>query len=148
MLECESFDVFGSDVSNTRELNNVVLTYSGCKKPNDDIIPDADKQERKWILTEIDKAINKIKEDKYTRKAIIYNEFPSKLDYNCLNSLHLYYRNYTLNVNVYVRSMNYDINFEHDLYTFELVLNKACKELLLNKGRITLFIMSLHKYNI
>ena len=141
----KSFDDVGEDISNTRELNNVVLTYSGIKEP-DTNIPVEDEKERNWLYKEIDFAISEINKDKYTRKAIIYNLFPSKLDHNCLNNLHLYYRNGTLNMNVYIRSMNFDVNFHHDLYTFQLILNKACQELVLNKGRITLFIMSLHKF--
>ena len=142
----KNFNEDSEIVGNTRELNNVVLSYSGIKGPRSTIISEADREERQWLLTEINKAIEKIKEDKYTRKAIIYNLFPSKLDHNCLNNLHLYYRNNSLNMNVYIRSMNFRVNFEHDLYTFEIILKKACKELMLSKGRVTLFIMSLHKF--
>ena len=139
------FEEYSEDVSNTKELNNVVLTYSGITQPIKKI-PAEDEKERNWLFEEIDFAINKIAEDKYTRKAIIYNLFPSKLDHNCLNNLHLYYRNGSLSMNVYIRSMNFDVNFHHDLYTFEKILNKACKELMLSKGKITLLIMSLHKF--
>ena len=141
----KSFDKFGQIVSNTKELNNVILTYIGVKEPVYNISLE-DQKERNWLHKKIDSAISELEKEKYTRKAIIYNLFPSKLDHNCLNNLHLYYRNNTLNMNVYVRSMNYDINFQHDLYTFETILNKACQRLVLNKGRVTLFIMSLHKF--
>ncbi len=142
----KSFDEVGIHVSNTIELNNVVLTYSNIVEPKKDLPTEADKEERKWLMKEIDKAVLELKYDKTTRKAIIYNLFPSKLDHNCLSSLHLYYRNGSLDMNVYVRSMNYDDNFGHDLFTFETILRKACRELMLNKGRVTVFIMSLHKF--
>lgn len=141
----KSFSNFGASVSNTIELNNVLLTYSEADEPKTKISSE-DLEERKWLLEEIKTAIAKIEIDRETRKAIIYNLHVSELEHNCLNIFHLYYRRDRLNMNVYARSMNFDDNFKQDLYTFSLILDKACKQLNLNKGEITLLIMSLHKY--
>ncbi len=135
-------------VNDTYELNNVIMSYSNFPKPKKDLPTETDKEERKWILEEINTTINKIKKDRYTRKAILYNLHESNLTHNCLSLFHLYYREHKLHLNVYVRSMNYNENFEHDMYTFDLILNKACKKLELEKGQIIVFIMSLHKFRV
>ena len=140
------FSSIGESVENTRELNNVILTYSKFPRPDEEPITKQDEEERFWIYENIDSAIDKIRKNKFTRQAIIYNLHKSGLDHNCLNTFHLYFRNNKLNLNVYIRSMNFDDNFIHDLYTFSMVLEKASDELKLNKGQITLFIMSLHKF--
>lgn len=133
------------DVGNTSEFNNVILSYQNIKKPKKEQPSEMDKEERKWLLKNIEPAIKKISEDRYTRQAIIYNMHNSGLDHNCLNLFHLYYSGNWLNMNVYVRSMNFDANFENDLYTFQLLLDKACHSLMLDKGNILVFIMSLHR---
>ena len=123
----------------------MLLTYSEATKPKRLMSKD-DIEEREWLLEEIETAIAKIEKDKRTRKAIIYNLHFSGLEHNCLNVFHLYYRRGRLNMNVYARSINFDVNFKQDLYTFSLILDKACNQLELLKGEITLLIMSLHKY--
>jgi len=135
-------------VNDTYELNNVVISYNEYPKPKKDLPTKTDEEEREWIFEEINSAINKIRRHRYTRKAIIYNLHVSGLKHNCLNLFHLYYRKKKLYLNVYVRSMNFTDNFEHDMYTFDTVLNIACKKLKLNKGQVIVFIMSLHKFNV
>ena len=136
----------GQYIENTIELNNFILSYNEFCGLNKKPILKSDKEERDWLYEKIDFAIKKIKGNKYTRQAIIYNLYSSDLDYNCLNSFHFYYRKNMLNLNIYARSINYDDNFEQDLYTFNMLLNKVCNELMLDKGQIVLFIMSLHKF--
>ena len=133
------------DVGNTIELNNVVLTYNKIQKPEKDLMSEEDKKERNWLLDNIDVATREIYNNLFTRRAIMYNLYESGLEHNCLNSLHLYFREDELNLNVYVRSMNFDNNFKDDLYTFNMFLNKACAKLGLDKGQIVVFIMSLHR---
>jgi len=135
-------------VNDTYELNNVVITYEKYPRPAKKLPSKTDEDERKWILEEINTTINKIKKDRYTRKAILYNLHKSDLAHNCLSLFHLYYREHKLHLNVYVRSMNFAENFEHDMYTFDLILNKACKKLELETGQIVVFIMSLHKFRV
>ncbi len=142
----EYFNEIGKDVGNTIELNNVVLTYQEIQKPKKDLPTKADEEERNWLWDNVNPAIKKIREDRYTRQAIIYNTHDSGLEHNCLNLFHLYFREDKLHLNVYIRSMNFDVNFENDLYTFNILLNKACNELMLDKGQIVVFIMSLHKF--
>lgn len=139
------FSSVGKDVRNTIELNNVILTYQEFQI-SDNILTEADKKERDWLYKEIDSVIEKIRKDRYTRQAIFYNLYESGLEHNCLSLFHLYFRENRLNLNVYVRSMNYDGNFGNDLNTFTMLLNKACNELMLDKGQITVFIMSLHRF--
>lgn len=143
------FEDFGVEVADTIELNNVVLTYKEYifnGESDINMLSAADSAERDWLYEEINFAIDKIREDKYTRQAIIYNLHESGLDHNCLNMFHFYFRRNVLNLNIYVRSMNFDDNFENDLYTFNLLLNKACNELMLDKGQISVWIMSLHRF--
>ena len=142
----KQFEFLYSDVGNTKEMNNVIITYSDYPTPEKPAVSETDEEERNWIYENINTAITKIRDDKYTRQAIIYNLHESGLDHNCLSSFHLYYRKNKLNMNVYVRSMNFDKNIEQDLHTFNIVLNKACNELMLDKGEILVFIMSLHKF--
>lgn len=142
----KSFEENSEEVGNTLELNNVILTYKEAKDPEISFSTKTDSEERDWLYENIDPAIEKIGRDKNTRQAIIYNLHDSGLEHNCLNLLHLYYRKNKLNMNIYVRSMNYDANFKQDLYTFNMILNKACNELMLDKGQIVVFIMSLHKF--
>ena len=143
-----NFREMSTTVNDTYELNNVVITYNKYPKPEKDMPTKTDEEEREWILEEINTAINKIKKDRYTRKAIIYNLYESSLDHNCLSLFHLYYRENKLHLNVYVRSMNFADNFDYDMYTFNMILNKACEKLKLNKGQVVVFIMSLHKFRV
>lgn len=131
------------EIGRTLELVNFKVSYDKVKQYD---IPDQknDVKERQWLLKEIDKAIDLINNEKFTRKAIIYNSFPGKLDHNCTNVFHLYFRENKLNLNVYARSINYDGNFEYDLSTFLMLLEKSCKKLKLKKGLVNLQIMSLH----
>jgi len=140
------FEDFAEDVANTKELNNVIISFRDYPKPNKPFVTNTDKEEQNWLIKEIDFAINKLKKDKYTRQAIIYNLHESGLDHNCLNIFHLYFRNNELDMNVYVRSMNIDANFDNDMYTFNLILEKASKESSLPKGKINVQIMSLHTF--
>lgn len=144
----EYFENKSTKINNTRELNNVLLSYSDCKEPNTSMVTELDGEERNWILNEIHTAIEKLKKDINTRQAIIYNLHKSNLDHNCLNLLHLFYRDGKLNMNVYIRSMNIDDNFDHDMYTFMLALEKASDELKLEIGVINAFIMSLHSFKL
>jgi thymidylate synthase len=139
------FEELGKEVWNTVELNNVILTFKNVKKP--DVAPPTpvDEEERNWLYENIDFAIKKLSDNINSRQAIIYNTHDSGLDHNCINTLHLYYRENKLHMNVYVRSMNYNANFENDMYTFDMILTKACNELMLDKGQVVVFIMSLHQ---
>src|SRR3990167_3764375 len=83
-------ETFGEDVANTKELRNVVVSYSDYPKTDKPLATEIDKEERKWLLKEIDFAIDKINKDEYTRQAIIYNLHDSGLEHNCLNVLHLF----------------------------------------------------------
>ncbi|KKL05163.1 hypothetical protein LCGC14_2608820 [marine sediment metagenome] len=136
----------GKTVKNTRELNNVILVFTEFYSPIDEPVTEKDEEERYWLYSKLDSAIKKIQENKYTRQAIIYNLHDSGLDHNCLNTFHLYYRQNKLHLNVYVRSMNFDDNYNHDMHTFNILLDKACDELSLKKGQIVVFIMSLHRF--
>lgn len=136
----------GKNIGDTIELNNVILSYQEFKNIEKKPPNKKDEEERDWLYKNINYPIKKLKNNKNTRQAIFYNKYDSELDYNCLNSFHLYFRKKKLYLNVYIRSMNYDINFEYDLYTFNILLNKACNVLMLDKGQIILFIMSLHKF--
>jgi thymidylate synthase len=140
------FKEIGKEVGNTTELNNVVLSYQEVQNPAGELPTETDKGERNWLWDNIDFAIKKISKDKNTRQAIIYNTHDSGLEHNCLNLFQLYFREDKLHLNVYVRSMNFDDNFEHDLYTFNILLNEACNKLMLDKGHIVVFIMSLHRF--
>ncbi len=142
----KSFNKNAEEVGNTKELNNVILIYEEAKEPEVSLPTKMDYEERDWLYENINSAIEKIRRERNTRQAIIYNLHDSGLEHNCLNLLHLYYRKDKLHMNVYVRSMNYDANFKQDLYTFNIILNKACNELMLDKGQITVFIMSLHEF--
>jgi len=134
------------EVGNTLELNNVILTYKEVAKPSKSLPTKTDEEERDWLYKEIDYAILKLEKDRNTRQAIVYNLHDSGLDHNCLNLFHFYFREDCLHLNVYVRSMNYDANFENDLYTINILLNKACNELMCDKGQMVVFIMSLHRF--
>ena len=140
------FEEIGKEVGDTIELNNVVLTYDNIKKPEKELPTEMDAEERNWLMDNIDIATKELYKDLYTRRAIIYNLHKSGLDHNCLNVFHFYYREGKLYLNVYVRSMNFDVNFENDLYTFNILLEKACNKLSFEKGQIIVFIMSLHRF--
>lgn len=144
VLKC--FKEQGQKVADTIELNNVILSYKEVLWPSKSFSSKTDEEERDWLYKAIDSAIRKLEKDRLTRQAIIYNLHDSGLDHNCLNLFHFYYRENRLNLNVYVRSMNFDVNFENDLYTFNMLLNKACNELMCDKGQIVVFIMSLHRF--
>jgi len=141
------FDKKAKIVGETTELTNVFLSYKDFSDTPKNAISRMDRGERMWLFKEINKAIEKIEKDKYTRKAIFYNLHKSKLEHNCLNVFHFYFREELLNLNVYVRSMNFKDNFEQDMYTFDIMLNKACKKLKMKKGLVYVHIMSLHKFN-
>ncbi|MFA5174618.1 MAG: hypothetical protein WC438_05550 [Candidatus Pacearchaeota archaeon] len=135
------------EVGNTLELVNVYFSFDeDYIKTFVAPVSKIDKGERTWLYKEVNNAISILKKDKNTRKAIFYNLHKSDLEHNCLSLFHLYFRNDLLNMNVYVRSMNFDVNFEQDMYTFDIILNKASKKLKLKRGLINVYIMSLHKY--
>jgi len=140
------FDKKSKDVGDTFEMNNVIIEYKDFSEEPKATVSKMDKGERSWLYKEVGNAIKKIKNDRYTRKAIFYNLHKSELEHNCLSLFHLYFRKDELNMNVYVRSMNFDVNFDQDMYTFDIILNKACKKLNMKKGLITVFIMSLHRF--
>ncbi len=140
------FKHIAEKVKNTLELKNVILTYNST--PIDTSLSGSkDEEERNWLLNVgLNRAIDLITEDRDTRKAVFYNLYESGLEYNCLNVFHLYYRNGELDLNVYVRSMNYDTNFAYDSFTFQMILQKASEKLNLKMGKVLLHIMSLHKF--
>lgn len=142
----EYFEKNSIDVDDTKELLNSILSYENWTKPKQEQVSQTDEEERAWISKKIEFAIEKIKNNPYTRQAVIYNLHNSGLDHNCLNIFHLYYREKKLSMNVYARSMNFKDNFEHDLYTFMLVLKKACDILEYEKGQVNVHIMSLHAF--
>ena len=139
------FEDIGKGVGDTIELNNVVLTFNDIKKPEKELPTEMDTEERNWLMDNTDIATKELYINLYTRRAIMYNLHKSGLGHNCLNTFHFYYREDKLHLNVYVRSMNFDANFENDLYTFNILLEKACNKLSLVKGQIVVFIMSLHR---
>ena len=132
-------------INDTLEIRNTMLSYEDASE-NTSLDKLKDGEERIWLLEHISSAIKKIKEDKNTRKAIIYNTYLSDIEHNCLNVFHLYCRKNILFLNVYVRSMDFDKNFDYDIRTFYLLLKKAKEELRIEKGRVLVHIMSLHKF--
>ena len=141
------FDKESEDVSNTKELFNVLIRL----KPNDayeNSLPpnESDGKERTYLLENLDYVIKQLKENKNTRKAIMYNLFPSNLIHNCCSIFHFIHRNDILNLNIYSRSMNFEDNMKYDFQTFDQLLSKVSKETNLSMGDITIFIASLHKF--
>src|SRR3990167_2890753 len=66
-----------------------------------------DMEERQWLLIESDKIIREIEANLLTRRALFYNEYPSKeLKFNCSSLYHFMVRNNKLELFVYIRSMN------------------------------------------
>jgi len=144
----EVFRKKAKEVGNTFELTDVFFSFDeNYIKTFVAPVSRIDGGERTWLYKEANNAIDKIKKDKYTRKAIFYNLHKSELEHNCLSLFHLYFRDNVLNMNVYVRSMNFDVNFNQDMYTFEIILNKASKKLRMKKGLVNIHIMSLHIFN-
>lgn len=143
----DGFAKYSKEVNNTKELLNVVLSYESLEKTNVTPVMPIDKEEREWILKECDSVVDKLnsEESKYTRQAIFYNLHESGLEHNCISTMHFYYREGKLNLNVYVRSMNYEDNFDYDIETFSIALSKVSDGTHFEEGKITVFIMSLHK---
>jgi len=134
-------------IGNTLELSNVLFSFDE-NHINNFVSPVSrtDGGERTWLYKEVNNAIDKIKKDRYTRKAIFYNLHQSDLEHNCLNLFHFYFRDDKLNMNVYVRSMNFEVNFKQDMYTFDIMINKASRKLKMKRGLVNVHIMSLHKF--
>ena len=87
--------------------------------------------------------------DIHTRQACFVNNYDGK-DNHCISYFHFYVRENFLNLNVYIRSMNYDTNFLYDNQTFTIAFNELLfkiKEYFLNveAGNISCYAFSMHK---
>jgi hypothetical protein len=75
--------------------------------------------ERNFILNRTRDVSLYLLEDKESRQASFVNNYDGK-DNHCLAYFHFYIRDKKLYLNVYVRSQNYDTNFQYDAQTFIL----------------------------
>lgn len=95
--------------------------------------------------------IDKIKEDKYTRQAVIsiydgkeHDKY--KFDTPCTLAIHFQYFDNSLNMTVVMRSNDLWFGFCNDQYCFSKLLELVCKETKLNIGTYTHFVSNLHLY--
>lgn len=107
-----------------------------------------EKIERDFILTRTRDVSLHLLTHKATRQASFVNNYDGK-DNHCLAYFHFYIRDEILNLNVYVRSQNYDTNFIFDAQTFLLACH-LMKQILshdfnFKKTIINVHTMSLHR---
>lgn len=89
------------------------------------------------------------KKDLYSRRACFVNNYDGDNNH-CISYLHFYLRDNSLNLNVYIRSMNFETNFLFDNQTLVLAFDKLLHELRycntnILAGNINCHIFSLHK---
>ena len=116
-----------------------------------------DAEEREWLIKESDKASIAILEDKFTRRALFYDDYPGILKLNCYGLFHFKVNDKSqLELYVYMRSTNIK-NLGYDLITIDKVYERVyealdirSKELstsfYVSKGQIKIHFASLHYY--
>lgn len=105
--------------------------------------------ERDFVVLSSIKVADNIIKDKYARDAVFVNNYDGS-DKHCISYFQYYIRDNMLSMNVYVRSMNFDINFIFDNQTFVLAYWKVFYKISpfipnIGVGYIKVNVFSLHK---
>lgn len=157
-IETEVNELYVRDIL-CRELYNVAYFCEYDEKIVDSQINphlEEDKIERAKLLGKTSEFFDKFMlEDVYTRQFVIqmkYDDDPDKA--SCLSLVQFSVRKGFLNMNVYVRSQNFDHNFKYDNQTYmkmmRLVIEKIDNSwgewMSVQFGQINVVINSLHKF--
>jgi len=144
-------------VSNRRikELFNFVYVlneYSGL--PIENVEPESveDKIERQRLIKKAKELYRYFEKDLYTRQAVVQMKYNNDLKLaSCLSLFQFIIRDNKLFLSIFVRSQNYDKNFEYDNNTYSQMYSELFK-ILSNKnnklkfGEINVKITSLHRF--
>ena len=144
-------------ISNKRvkELFNFVYKlneYSGLPIKNVEPESVEDEIERQRLIEKAKELYKYFEKDLYTRQAVVqmkYNNEPELA--SCLSLFQFIIRNNKLFLSIFVRSQNYDKNFEYDNNTYSHMYSELFKILLdknnkLKFGEINVKITSLHRF--
>ncbi len=102
--------------------------------------------ERQYFLMKARLAARMIRKDIGCRRACFpYIRNWGKFFCHCIAMVHFYSRASRLNMNVYVRSWEYNTFFDYDIDTLLLARQIAAKKLNMYEGEINVFVMSLHE---
>lgn len=105
-----------------------------------------DFNERRYWWLKVNDVVKILKKDLFSRRAIFTNVYKKRImNCKCISTVHFYYRENQLNLNVYMRSCNYDKHFIFDMNTFLAMRRDVTKKLSIEKGNINIIIFSLHK---
>lgn len=108
-----------------------------------------EESEKQYIIHQSKKCLEYFLKDINTRKAAFLNSY-NGLQNNCLAYFHYLIRNCQLQLNVYVRSQNFDKNWTWDNFVYsdayiELLQILKYNNIVLYYGNINVFIGSLHR---
>lgn len=104
-----------------------------------------DFNERAWYFEQFSKNIRKMYINPKCRQLCVVREYPQTALGQCISMIHMWIDfDKKLNLTVYMRSWNYEKNFDYDCQTFLLLLETFSKILQKSEGKVEVICNDLH----